>query len=326
MRKVITIILALLFGALANAQIISLNGEIRYDYLPGEGFKGNAINLSLEGQLSSNVSYAIKQRFNKPIENRYAFQATDWCYLNFQCSPKFSFCVGKQVLYLGGMEYNTAPIDMYFSSILWSELPCYLFGVSGRYAPSASDELLFQICESPFGSTGSNMYSYNLEWNRSHGIWRNMYSLNAMEYAPHNFICYASFGNELRIGKFVLSLDFCSRFLPEDFDPVKDFTAAIITEFEASSDLNIFAKTSYDYNNGASLADTVVQSGTGLLSTGVGLEYYPFECNRNLRVHAVFYYRNGNFSTLLDDSLMIQYYNDVYLNVGITWNLKLLNL
>ena len=105
--------------------------EIDGEKLDGNsGAKGDYLNLKLNGTIGSNFSYSWRQRFNKKINDSHFFDATDWVYLTYQTDAHWSLSAGKQVVLIGGYEYDAAPIDIFMASEYWNNIPCYQFGAS----------------------------------------------------------------------------------------------------------------------------------------------------------------------------------------------------
>lgn len=222
MRKTL-LIFCLAAAAFARAEetatdpLVNLQAEVRLDYqhdwLDGHtvndntGFEGKYINFRLDGNITDGLSYSWRQRLNKPHKDASFFDATDWVYLNYDFG-RWSVAGGKQVVAIGGWEYDRAPIDLYGCSVFWNNVPCYQIGGSVSFRPSAADKLTFQLCESPFYTPENrNMYAYNLMWNGRHGFFEAIWSANLLEYAPDRYISYLALGNRFSFGKVALELD-----------------------------------------------------------------------------------------------------------------------
>ena len=209
-----------------DSELLRLRIEARLDYMQeyvegnkinnNSGFKGKYLNIRMDGNLTDNFSYSYRQRLNKPNVNATFFDATDWLTLTYKFK-NWSVSAGKQVVAIGGYEYDRAPIDLYFCSEYWNNIACYQMGVSGNYTTTAGkDQILFQFCESPFRKNPSNlsnkeMFAYNLMWYGNHGFFSSMYSINFMEYLPGKYINYIALGNRFTFGKFALELDIMNR-------------------------------------------------------------------------------------------------------------------
>ena len=123
----------LTLDAKAQDNGLRLQAETRIDY-SGEqlksddykaGFYGRYLNVILSGTIGDKFSYAYRQRLNKAHADQSFFDATDWLYLNYAPSSNWQFSAGKQVVAIGGYEYDRAPIDLYFCSEFWNNIACY---------------------------------------------------------------------------------------------------------------------------------------------------------------------------------------------------------
>ncbi len=301
--------------------------ETRFDYnqeyLAGHtvndnsGFKGRYLNIRMDGYLSDHLSYSFRHRLNKPIKNTALFDATDWITISYKTS-NWELSAGKQVVGIGGYEYDGAPIDLYFCSEFWNNISCYQFGISGAYTtPSGKDKITAQFCESPFDG-----FAYNLMWNGSHDFYSSIWSANMLEYSPGKYMNYIALGNKFSLGNFVIDFDFMNRassvreFLGHDFSIMSQITWNIVER------LNIFARLTYDKNSTEANADTTVISGTEVLRAGAGIEYFPIKGNRNLRLHLNACHTSGR-NTAPNGALQG---HQTIVNVGLTWKANLLKL
>ena len=309
--------------------LLEARGDYQRDYVDKEaikddcGFKGKYLNVILTGDITPQVSYAYRQRLNKIHKNSSFFDATDWLYLNYQATQHLSFSGGKQVVGIGGYEYDRAPINLYFCSEFWNNIPCYQWGVSASYAITKNDKLTFQFCESPFRSfyEHADMYAYNLMWNGSHGIWNTIWSMNMLEWQEGKFINYISLGNEIRLAKnATLQLDYLNRAVSHQTFLFKDCSIVGEIAYQPTNKANIYVKASYDVNKSDNDADLMVHSGTELTRIGAGVEYYPLE-NKNLRIHANYSYAwgtNSNAAGTLQDKQSL-------IDLGLTWRMNIIN-
>ncbi len=308
--------------------------EIDGEKLDGNsGAKGDYLNLKLNGTIGSKFSYSWRQRFNKKINDSHFFDATDWVYLTYQADPNWSISAGKQVVLIGGYEYDAAPIDIFMASEYWNNIPCYQFGASVTYASrQGSDKLTAQVCESPFRNEVHNdLLSYNLYWAGQHGIWSTLWSANLIGYAPGKYISYLSLGNLFQVGDLSLQLDFMNRATSHQTYLFRDCSIVGRLGWMCTPQVELYAKASYDVNrtdhaSGHSvsewMADQCVLPGTELTSLGGGVQVYPLKSAKNtVRLHACASYTtgtNGNPQGALTDKFL-------YLNVGLTWKCHLLS-
>ena len=319
MKKIICSLFLLVSSLCATAQenkAINLLFETRLDYqreyLDGDavkansGFRGKYLNLMLFGTINEHWSYSYRQRLNKAHADQSFFDATDWIHITYRLNKNWAFNGGKQVVGIGGYEYDRAPIDLYFCSEYWNNIPCYQFGVSTTYTTnSGKDSFMAQFCESPFNFKNEDLYAYNLMWYGTHGWYNSMWSVNAQEYAPGKFIYYLALGNEFRFGDATLLLDFMNRATDGHAFFFKDFSVMGELSYTIGKKFNVFGRMSYDVNKTHSTGDMCVMPGTELTRLGAGVEFYPLpEGNRNLRFHLAACHsfgKNGNPEGTMQD-------------------------
>lgn len=311
----------------AQNDYVDLKIEVRADYqreyMDGEsieencGFRGKYLNMAISGNITDNFSYSWRHRFNKMIgpEGSSFFDATDWVWLAYNIND-FEISAGKQVVGIGGYEYDRAPIDLYFCSEFWNNVACYQFGVSGAYSfNEGKDKVMFQFCQSPFRDINPDMYAYNLMWYGNHGIFSSIYSVNMMEYAPGRFINYIALGNKFTFDKVSLEFDFMNRATSGHTFLFKDISIIGELAWKPIDCLNIFGKVSYDVNN-TDNNDLYVLSGTDMTRIGAGVEYFPLKNDRHdIRIHANYCHtfgRNTNSQSMLRD-------NHSMFDLGVTW-------
>lgn len=288
------------------------------------GIKGNYLNLKFNGTLNSHFSYSWRQRLNKGISNSNFFDATDWIYLNYQADKHWSMAAGKQIVLIGGYEYDHAPIDVFMSSEYWNNIACYQFGGSVTYTTGkGNDKLTAQFCESPFHSDeNGDLFAYNLFWAGNHGPFSSLYSFNLLEYAPKKYITYLSLGNQFSLGNATLQLDFMNRAAAHQPYFFRDCSVIAKLSCFCLPKLEVYAKATYDVNRTEVAADLCVLPGTELTSFGGGVHFYPLKSQKNnIRLHAAAAYTtgtNGNPNGALTDK-------HLYVNVGLTWKLHLLS-
>ena len=323
-------------GATEDNEIFKLGVEARFDYLnqavaghvdaPSSGFKVRYFNLRMDGQITSKFSYSWRQRFNRANSLSEFAQNTDWLTLTYKPIPNLSISAGKQVLMIGGWEYDRAPMDLYFCSEFWNNVNCYQIGASVAYTTNeGNDTILFQACQSPYdtASTSVDYYAYNLYWSGSHGCYTALYSLNFMQYAPGKYDKYIALGNQFQFGDAKLQIDLMNRGLK-----VKDLlfdNFSIMGEFSylIADRVNVFGKVTYDKIGESSIFASGLIPGTEVTRLGAGVEYYPLggQGNRDVRLHAAYAYNIGAntnpYGTALGDGS--------YFTVGLTWRIDVMS-
>lgn len=330
----LTIITGLLSTALfaQSGELLNLKFEVRADYMQdyvsgnkvdaNSGFKAKYLNIRMDGNFNENFSYSFRHRLNKMHKDASFFDATDWVTLTYT-NKNWNVSAGKQVVYIGGYEYDRAPIDLYFCSEFWNNISCYQLGVSGGYTTNKkNDSFILQFCQSPFrGAADKEMFAYNFIWYGSHDIFSTMYSVNMMEYLPGRFINYIALGNRFDLGQVAIELDIMNRAADIDEFFGKDMSFMGEVQWQPIPCLNIFARASYDFNNSNNAGDYCVIPGTDIYRVGGGIEYYPIKDSKDVRLHLNCCYTDGN-ETLTG----VLRPKQTIIDAGVTWKINLLNI
>ncbi len=285
------------------------------------GFAGKYLVVAMDGRIGSKFSYHLRQRLNSPnigFANTF-FQGTDWAYVNWELSNNWFLSAGKQVVAIGGWEYDSNPIDIYYGTEFWNKVCCYEVGASINYVSNSGDHhLLFQVCNSPFiNGAMQGIYAYNLMWYGDFGAFKTTYSTNMIEYEHGKFINYISLGNKLQFDGVEMYLDILNRasFEQEQFFG-QDITAIYGIGVDIGPKWIVFAKAGYDFNKAqlpnADAYDTYVEPGKKVDFESVGFEYYPMG-DRSLRLHLC------GSHTSVDGEAKFQ------ANIGLTWKVNLLH-
>lgn len=311
-------------------EIVRLDVEARVDYQmrtvdlntddSNTGFNGQYLTMRIDGVIAPGLTYSWRQRFNKP---QSFFESTDWLYLNYE-TGRWSFQGGKEVVAIGGYEYDRNPIDIYTGSVFWNNISCYAFGVSAGYGITSSDRLTLQVTESPFATSGNhNMYAYNLMWTGKHHWFESIYSANLIEHDNGRYITYLALGNKFSANKFTLELDLMNRAASHQAYLFKDCSIMTELAYMPNCRWKIHGKYTYDVNRSGTNADMVVSDGTELSMAGVGIEFYPLMQKRQrLRIHAGCYYawgKNGNPDNIMQSKTML-------ISAGLTWDMNVLHV
>ena len=338
MRKHVTILCgifaAMFCGNVAMAQgdakvnlRLEARGDVQYENIGGHtidgntGFRGQQLNLRLNGSINDSWSYVYRQRMGKPNGDASYFNAVDHINLTYTTGA-WAFTGGKQSVAVGGYEYDRAPMDFYFGSEYWYSMACYQWGVSAKYnlGTESNDVLNLQITQSPFRSVNPSMLSYNLMWTGSYEFLDILHSVNMLEYLPGKFVNFIALGHQLYMGDFTLQLDWMNRAALNDFG-FDDFSVMADLSWSASEKLNVFGKFTYDLNKDNAV-DLCVLPGTELTRVGAGVEYFPIKNSRNVRLHGTYSYawgKNGNLET------GTVWNNHSFVSLGVTWRMSILN-
>ena len=315
-------------------ELFRLGFEARFDYLnqtldgdkldEASGIKFRYLNMRMDGKIGKMFNYSWRQRLTKMYNAGDFVDNTDWLYLNFQPTKNWGIAAGKQVVLIGGWEYDRAPIDLYFCSEYWNNVVCYSYGASVTYTTNkGNDSISFQACQSPYDTKQNDLFAYNLYWMGKHGCYTALHSLNFSEYDKGKYNMYIVLGNQFKFGDATIQLDLMNRGINGRELLFKDFSIMGEVAYLIADRVNIFARASYDYSDSERPTGLFVYPGTNLTRVGGGVEYYPLggKGNRDVRLHAAYAYgfgTNGNpAGTILD--------NQGYLTVGLTWRIDVIS-
>ena len=281
----------------------------------GTHFQGDHFNLNVRGHISPSVSFRVRQRLNKEIDIQNPFKATDFLWVKWQASQKWSFSFGKQAILVGGYEFDAVPIDVYYYSAFCTNLPqCYAFGASAHYSPAEDQVLTLQFVPSPVSPGLQNVYSYNLHWaGKIAPWWQTLWSVNLIEDEYHRMLNYIALGNRFPLGALVLDLDLMNRASFRQPRFLSDWTV-ITKAIWTIGNWNLCTKVGYEYNDAANVDDlgrsydTCLPAGNDYFYGGAGVEWFPLG-NERLRLHAVWFRDNHDHVDNFD--------------VGITWRMNL---
>ena len=258
-------------------------------------FTGDHFNLNIRGSLGEKLDFRVRQRLNKKVfDERNMFNATDFLYLKWHATPKLSFTVGKNALYIGGYEFDAVPIDVF--------LP--------------EQTLAFQFCNSPLSLGFQNLYAYNFEWFGSFAPWWNtLWSVNFVEDEFHRTINYIALGNRFIFGPLAVDVEWMNRAGRGQDRFFSDYTV-ISKIIWTVGKWNLCAKAGYEENAienvdalGRAL-DLAVAPGTKNIYAGCGVEFFPLPDRDRLRLHAV-YFKSSSIG--IDN-----------FDIGITWRLDVI--
>lgn len=285
------------------------------------GFKGSYSNFTIGGQIAPDFTYMYRQRFTKSISNGGFLEATDYMYLDYKASDRWSIRAGKQDAKVGGFEYDYIPINYYFLSEYIYQLSCYHFGVTAFYR-TGEQQFLAQVSQSPFKDYADDMYGFSLMWIGKLGCYQTLWSTNLFEYQPGRYIHYIALGNRLSFNRGYVFADYTNRYARGNgASYFGDFSATAEIHVNPVDKLTLFGKYSYEINKD-NAADYCVFPGTELHSVGGGLEFFPIRDSRKVRLHAGYYYSWG---TNTNESAVLKQDGN-YLKAGLTWRFDLTHL
>ncbi len=340
-------------------EIFRLGVETRFDYLnqalDGEqlygasGFKVRYFNLRMDGQITPKFTYSWRQRFNNINSAADFVNNTDWLHLTYKPNQNWAISAGKQVVMIGGWEYDRAPIDVYYCSEYWNNVNCFQLGASVAFTTNKGDDTItFQVCQSPYDKMAMNyaenpdpdgdpiklgdLYAYNLYWMGSHGFYTALHSLNFSEYERGKFDVYVVLGNQFKFGDATIQLDLMNRGVSAKELLFENFSIMGEVDYLIAKRVNIFAKATYDKvganyptvmdDEGDYVGGLFLCPGTEMTRVGGGVEYYPLggRGNRDIRLHAAYCYNIGNNTNTNGTA----FDKGSFLTVGLTWKIDVI--
>lgn len=262
---------------------------------------GEYLNFHLLGHITPTIEYRIRQRLNKKVfDEKNMFNATDFMYVKWQATERWSFLAGKSVVMIGGYEYDAAPIDVYFYSQFCDNIyQAFTFGATVSYQFAEGQNLVGQICNSPLSLGFQNVYAYNLAWEGQFApFWKTIWSVNFVEDIDKRMVNYVALGNHFIFRDVIFDVDLMNRsgfgqkhFFLSDFSLISKIIWSV-------GEWNICGKAGYERNDAANVDpqgrpyDLVIAPGTEYVYAGCGLEWFPLGRD-NLRLHAVYYRDNA---------------------------------
>ena len=356
MKKYILIIAFALCATTAFAQMTKENDyginhmKIEYrgdfdcfsqDEQLSSGFTGKFFNFYMDGELTPKLYYVFRQRINKIQKEYNFFDATDFLYFGWRITDRIAWTMGKEIVWMGGIEYDLAPIDVYFHSHFWDQFNCYRFGTNLEFTSKNGKNLYtFQVTNSPFDNSikFSGLYNYSIHWRGTYEHFMTSCSVNMFEYNKGCFLNVIALGTTFEFGPVEGYIDFANRAHGDQYQFFfKDMTAIIRCGYNIKDKMmQLFVKAGYDVND-AQYADTpmsqvydpCVLPGTDIVFYGGGFEFYPWKGKKDIRVHGFFavsdvrrsmeYTSEGVLG--VDDIDCTSY----QANIGVTWRLKFID-
>ena len=316
-----------------NNEIFRLGVEARFDYLneavsgvqndAASGFKVRYLNIRMDGQITPKFTYSWRQRFNKVNSAADFVNNTDWLHLTYRPNQNWAISAGKQVVMIGGWEYDRAPIDVYYCSEYWNNVNCFQLGASVAFTTNeGNDTLTFQVCQSPYDSGITDYYAYNLYWMGSHGFYSALHSVNFSQYAPGKYDAYVVLGNQFTFDDLRIQLDLMNRGTSASELLFDNFSIMGEIDYLIADRVNIFAKVTHDHVGYNYDNNMYLWRGTDITRVGGGVEYYPLGAkgNRDLRLHAAYVYNMGNNTNPGGTAVN----EGSFFTVGLTWKIDVI--
>jgi hypothetical protein len=304
---------------------ISSYFEMRADAkLPKQNHLVNAhlANLYVNAQLTESLSFHWRVRFSKWYGGQSLINSSDFLYLKWQPFEHLRFKAGRECLYIGGYEYEQAPIDIFYTSEFCNNVAPYKFTATVDIV-GENDTIGFQVGETPFGKKGVLLSTM---WTGNHGFFESLWSLNAGENLDGSYSWLIGLGNKFHLTEnLTFFLDYTDRL---HGGLLKDFTLVPKLTYRPCSWLRTRLEGSIDYNDSGisnyriTAADACqyfcsIPDKFRCVNAGIQLEFFPFKpLGDDLRFHIAYNHRNThNFGT------------DVFadtdcLNLGVTYKLR----
>lgn len=272
---------------------LSIDGRVAYEYQGWDGmtsntntgFKGQYLYLSASGNFSDNVTFDYRQRLDQ-IGSVPFFDATELLNISWAATRKLHISGGKQHVAIGGFEYNTAPIDLYYNSEFWNQFSRYELGVSIDYDISRHDNIRLQVNNSSFRKFSDNhTYGGNLLWTGKHGFYESSWSVNMTQYKKgegekKEWMNYIALGNRFNFCRSAyLSIDVINRTTIDDMKFAKNYSIMSELSVKPTNSVRVFAKYTRDCNEDT-YEDLCITPGTELNIASGGIEYEPLKHQR----------------------------------------------
>lgn len=355
MRKCFLVLVFALCASAASAQMTKENSygikNLRFEYRGDfdcfnddnetySGFTGRYLNFILAGDITDNLYYAYRQRINKIQKEYNFFDATDYLYFGWRITKNISWTVGKEIIAMGGIEYDLAPIDVYFHSQFWDNINCYRFGTNIEYTTNdRKNTFTFQFSNSPCDNNViyGSLYNYSLHWRANYKHFGPVWSVNMFEYKKGCFLNVIALGTSFNFGPVAGYFDFTNRANGEQEQFFfKDMTIIGRIGYNfMHNKFQVFLKTGYDVND-AQLAnlnikdvfDRCVLPGTDVRFYGGGFEFYPWQGKNDIRIHGFFAVSDVSGTVeVVDETLQPAIKDEIsyQVNIGVTWRLKFID-
>lgn len=303
------------------------------------GFTGKYLNLILTGDITDNLYYAYRQRINNIQNEARFFDATDYLYLGWRITKNISLTAGKEIVAIGGMEYDLAPIDVYFNSRFWDNINCFRFGTNLEITTNdQKNTFVLQFTNSPFdrGIVYGSLYNYSFLWRANYKHFRPVCSVNMFEVKKGSFLNIIALGTAFEYGPVEGYFDIQNRahgdqeqFLGEDITVIGrvgvNFWRNKMQVFvKGGTDIN----DAQDYTDGLEphqVYDPLVFPGTDVLFYGGGIEFFPLKGKNDLRIHAFFAVSDVHQDAYVNEGLLCvskEHELSYQANIGLTWRLK----
>lgn len=282
---------------------LGLNGPVGDNDGSVEATLGNSSIYTLfEGNITENLSFSLCNHWASFAlsENKWDGSAVtdlykytwrsdwtnwcDWAFLKYSLG-NFWVTVGKDVLYIGGMEFDEYDWDVHpmMMSTLWNNFSPYQWqGAFGWTNESENTTLGLQISTSPYGERpfGSGLYNYAAKWQGEYGPIYNIWSFAMVGKGDGKYYPVVSLGQNFSIGEsIVISTDYCNAVSLDILDKGHSASAAINW-----TPLECFA-----LSGKVGMETSKFYEGWGdrtRWNFGASVHWFPIQDSEDLRIHA----------------------------------------
>lgn len=310
MRKILTTLLFAIICTAASAQglvfngIMEMRGDLKYRQTgsdPGKFFtEPKDFNVEMRGTFGQGFEYRYRNRMARWARGEKFFEATDICYLGWQPGEHLRFRAGRGFLNVGGYEYDSSPLDIFYLSEYINNFDCYQYAFDVDWL-MGDDRIGIEFSKSPL----MKGKAVNVIWNGRFSVFETVWSANLFEYAPGSYMRLANTGTSATLGLVRLSLDAVSRFekggARKCLDDVTLIGKAIWT---VSDKLRFTAYTAWDRNATGSAFDGFVADDTNVTNLAALAEFFPTG-SPDFRFHIAANHRTGRVAgnPILDNTI-----------------------
>ncbi|MFA7116941.1 MAG: porin [Bacteroidales bacterium] len=286
------------------------------------GFIGRYFMFNIQGKIDEHFSYKFRERLTVPSVEPLEFSNNiDFAYLQYSPNKNLDFIFGKQMVNIGGFEWDKAPQDVFIYGKLWGNSTPFKNGITARYnTNNQKHSLLAQVINSPFATKAyNNTFGYSILWYGNMNWFHTIYSINAFELSKGDFIYYIALGNKINYQKFTAEIDYMNRFLSGQKNYFDDYSLMLKLCYSISDKWTIFTKGDYDRNDEDMPVDTsmiydhAVIPGVNSTTLGIGITFFPIlNQHKKLRFHA--FWATNNVNPKKQE-----------VNIGLTWRITAIN-
>ncbi len=351
MKKLTVVLTALLCCSLAYSQEVDVRIIPRVDvnaYAPisksaewDVDFGNTSLYTLVEGTFAENFSYSICNHWlsvpgysgvGEEIAGLYtgslysnANNWLDWANLTYtlctENAGSFDITLGKDVMNIGGFEYDAYDFDCHFglSSLLWNYSTVYQWGGKiGYTTPSEMSSFNFQATTSPYGGMmfKEKQYgAYGIQYRGEYDWYSAIFSANMIQYDDKKYLNVLALGNQFYAGDCTLGVDWLNRARStKDFFNQEMLLMGSVS-YNFGDKVELFGKVGWERFKGDGYfiyGDPEYEFPDDYIFGGVGVNWYPLKDSQDLRVHALFTMNN------VDETIAF--------GVGVTYNFSITDL